>query len=75
MKKPTSKKSRRHFLEVRAALLRSTSLSGDLELELVLDLGFVFYPKPRKVQNQEKNKMFQFSVFFLTISRNEHWKR
>ena len=90
---PTSKKSRRHFLEVWAALLRSTSLSvvgpkllcfhpcvngrgsknllleksrrhflrsqggtskkyalsGDLELELVLELEFVLYQKLRKV--------------------------
>ena len=45
---PTSKKSRRHFLEVRAALLRSTSLSGDLDLELVLELEFILSPKTEK---------------------------
>ena len=41
---PTSEKSRRHFLEVRAALLKSTSLSG--ELGLVLE--FCFVPKIEK---------------------------
>ena len=72
---PTSKKSRRHFLEVRAALLRSTSLSGDLDLELELVLEFVFLPKIEKSVKSWKNRMFHFSMFFLTILRNEHWKR
>ena len=43
---PTSKKSRRHFLEVWAALLRSTSLSDDLELEFGIGFGFGIFVVP-----------------------------
>ena len=49
---PTSKKSRRHFLEVAAPLLRSlggtsrsTSLSDDLEFRIVFGFGIRFLPK------------------------------
>ena len=51
MNKPTSKKSRRHFLEVWAALLRSESLSDDLELKFGIGfgIGISFLPKIEKV--------------------------